>query len=97
MTPLVLCPSSSRVVAVPAAACAAAKPVCAAATATARAHYDHARHVLGPDLQNILRQSYDYLTTMTKLRSTYDGLLIYNKHLTMNGKLFIGKISRAKS
>jgi len=27
---------------------------------------------LGPDLQNILRQSYDYLTIMPKLRSTYD-------------------------
>jgi len=26
----------------------------------------------GPDLQNILRQSYDYLTIMPKLRSTYD-------------------------
>jgi len=31
----------------------------------------------GPDLQNILRQSYDYLTTVPKLRSTYDGRLIY--------------------
>ena len=31
---------------------------------------------LGPDLQNILRQSYDYLTIMPKLRSTYDGRLI---------------------
>jgi len=31
----------------------------------------------GPDLQNILRQSYDYLTIMPKLRSTYDGRLIY--------------------
>ena len=30
----------------------------------------------GPDLQNILRQSYDYLTIMPKLRSTYDGRLI---------------------
>jgi len=30
----------------------------------------------GPDLQNILRQSYDYLTMMPKLRSTYDGRLI---------------------
>ena len=28
-------------------------------------------------LQNILRQSYDYLTTMPKLLSTYDGRLIY--------------------
>jgi len=32
---------------------------------------------LGPDLQNILRQSYDYLTIMPKLRSTYDISLIY--------------------
>jgi len=32
---------------------------------------------LGPDLQNILRQSYDYLTIMPMLRSTYDGRLIY--------------------
>ena len=30
-----------------------------------------------PDLQNILRQSYDYLTIMPKLRSTYDGRLSY--------------------
>ena len=31
-----------------------------------------------PDLQNILRQSYDYLKTiMSKLRSTYDGRIIY--------------------
>ena len=32
---------------------------------------------LGPDLQNILRQSYDYLAIMPNLRSTYDGRLIY--------------------
>jgi len=32
---------------------------------------------LGPDLQNILLQSYDYLTIMRKLRSTYDERLIY--------------------
>ena len=32
---------------------------------------------LGPYLQNILRQSYDYLTMMPKfLQSTYDGRLI---------------------
>jgi len=31
----------------------------------------------GPDLQNILQQSYDYLTITPKLRSTYDGRLIY--------------------
>ena len=33
--------------------------------------------IQGPDLQNILRQSYDYLTIMPKLRSTYDERLIY--------------------
>jgi len=33
---------------------------------------------LGLDLQNILRQSYDYHTIMSKLRSTYDGRLVYN-------------------
>jgi len=33
--------------------------------------------IQGPDLQNILRQSYDYLTIMPKLRSTYDGRLTY--------------------
>ena len=43
----------------------------------------NARHIitsqrnLGPDLQNISRQSYDYLTIMPKLRSTYDKRLIY--------------------
>ena len=39
-----------------------------------------ATKLYGPDLQNILRQSYDYLTIMPKLRSTYelyDGRLIY--------------------
>ena len=45
----------------------------------------------GPDLQNILRQSYDYLTTVPKLRSTHDGRL-FTQHLTMNGKLFIGTV-----
>jgi len=38
---------------------------------------DGARRDQGPDLQNILRQSYDHLTIMPKLRSTYDGRLIY--------------------
>ena len=38
----------------------------------------------GPDLQYILRQSYDYLTIMPKLQSTNDGRLIY--------KTCIGKI-----
>jgi len=33
-----------------------------------------------PDLQNILRQSYDNLTIMPKLRSTYDGRLFYQTH-----------------
>ena len=32
---------------------------------------------LGPDLLNILRQSYDYLTMMPKLRSTFDRRLIH--------------------
>ena len=32
---------------------------------------------LRPNLQNILRQSYDFLTIMPMLRSTYDGRLIY--------------------
>ena len=32
---------------------------------------------LAPDLQNISRQSYDCLTIMPKLRSTYDGRIIY--------------------
>ena len=32
---------------------------------------------LGPDLQNILRQFYDYLTIMPKLRSTFDRHLVY--------------------
>ena len=31
----------------------------------------------GPDLENILRQSYDYHTIMPKLRSTYDKRLMY--------------------
>ena len=31
----------------------------------------------GPDLQNILRQSYDYLAILPTLRSVYDGRLIY--------------------
>jgi len=34
---------------------------------------------LGPDLQNILRQSYDHFTIMPNLRSTYDGRLIYQR------------------
>ena len=45
----------------------------------------------GPDLQNILRQSYDYLTIMPKLRSTYDGRLIY-KTSTKGTRIFLGTI-----
>ena len=36
---------------------------------------------LGPNLQNILRQSCDFLTIMKMLRSTYDGRLINKKIL----------------
>jgi len=50
----------------------------------------------GPDLQNILRQSYDYLTTMPKLRSTYDGRLIY-KTSYEERKAFLMCNSLAKS
>jgi len=51
---------------------------------------------LGPDLQNILRQSYDYLTIMPKLRSTYDKRLIY-KTSYEGRKAFLGYNSLAKS
>ena len=47
---------------------------------------------LAPSLQNILRQSYDYLTIMPKLRSTYDGRLIYNTHPTKRARLFLPMI-----
>jgi len=40
----------------------------------------------GPDLQNILRQSYDYLTIMRKLLSTYDRRLIYNYKTSYEGR-----------
>ena len=50
---------------------------------------------LGPDLQNILRQSYDYLTIMPKLRSTYDGRLIY-KTSYEGRKVFLRYDSLAK-
>ena len=52
--------------------------------------------ILGPDLQNILRQSYDYLTIMPKLRSTYDGRLIY-KTFYEDRKDFLMCNSLAKS
>jgi len=44
---------------------------------------------LGPNLQNILRQSYDFLTIMPMLHSTYDGRLIYKKNLTKGARLFL--------
>ena len=47
----------------------------AALVLTVVSHFD--RNVQGPDLQNILRQSYDYLTIMPKLRSTNDGRQIH--------------------
>jgi len=52
--------------------------------------------ILGPDLLNILRQSYDYLTIMPQLRSTYDGRLIYQTS-EEGRKGFLGYSSVAKS
>jgi len=49
----------------------------------------------GPDFQNILRQSYDYLSIMPKLRSTYDGRLIY-KTSNERRKAFLKYDSLAK-
>ena len=49
----------------------------------------------GLDLQNILRQSYDYLTTIPKLRLTYDGRLIY-KTSCEECKIFLRYDSLAK-
>ena len=46
----------------------------------------------GPDLQNILRQSYDYLTIMQKLRSTYDGRLIYKNILRRAQDFFLSRL-----
>jgi len=42
-----------------------------------RMHSPIGANVQGSDLLNILRQSYDYLTIVPKLRSTYDGRLVY--------------------
>jgi len=46
-----------------------------------------------PDLQNILRQSYDSLTIMLKLRSTYDGRLIcktsYEERTAFSGTIHL--------
>jgi len=50
----------------------------------------------GPDLQNILRQSYDYLTITPKLRSTYDRCIIYKTSFE-GRKAFLGYNSLAKS
>ena len=52
--------------------------------------------VEGPDLQNILRQSYNYLTIMQKLRSTYDVCLIYQTSYKER-KAFLGYDFLAKS
>jgi len=60
-----------------------------------RNQYDAAGATLGPDLQNILRQSYDYLTTMRQLRSTYDGGIIY-KTSYEGREAFLGYDSLAK-
>ena len=51
--------------------------------------------IRGPDLPNILRQSYDYLTIMPKLRSTYDGRLIYKTSYEVR-KAFLRYDSLAK-
>ena len=49
-----------------------------------------------PDLRNILRHSYVYLTIMPQLRSTYDGRLIY-KTSCEERKAFLRNDSLAKS
>jgi len=46
---------------------------------------------LGPDLQNILRQSYDYLMIVPKLRSTSNGQLIY-KTSYERARLFLSTV-----
>ena len=48
-------------------------------------------HILGPDLQNTLLQSNNYLTIMPKLRSTYDERLIY-KASDKERKAYLGTI-----
>jgi len=40
-----------------------------------------------PDLQNILRQSYDYLTIMPNLQSAYDCPLVYKTFHLQNHKI----------
>ena len=51
--------------------------------------------IQGPNLLNVLRQSYDYLTIMPKLRSTYDERLIY-KTSYEERKAFLRYYSLAK-
>jgi len=55
-------------------------------------HAALARSHLGPDLQTILRQSYDYLAIMPTLRSTTDERPIYQRSHTKNATLFLGTI-----
>ena len=50
----------------------------------------------GPDFQNILQQSNDYLTIMLKLRSTYDGPVIYKTSNEGRIKAFLRCDSLAK-
>jgi len=50
---------------------------------------DRLSDYLGPDLQNIFWQSYDYLTIMPKLQSTYNGRLI-DKTSYKERKAFLG-------
>ena len=50
-----------------------------------------------PDLQNILRRSYDNLTIMPELRSTYDGRLIHHQTFHEECKAFLGYDSLGKS
>ena len=49
----------------------------------------------GPDLQNILRQSYDYLTIMPKLRSTYDRRLTHKRTQGFSQVQFTCKIVKS--
>ena len=51
--------------------------------------------ILMPDLLNILRQSYDYLTIMPKLPSTYDGSVIYKTSYEGSKVRFTCKIVRS--
>jgi len=56
---------------------------------------DLALNKLGPDLQNILRQSYDYLTIMPNLGSTYDRRLIFKTSYEERKVQFTCKIVRS--